>query len=163
MEPLRKIRQDCTAPSIFQRSNTNSITTKKILAPNELLSHLVTNNEVDCKSELRNIISCLNGLAGIFIIREEYETAAKLYQGVLHRANEQKQGNITVDSLQQIHAIYNLIMLMEANLVKAENLPELKLKHDELEWKYINSCYTLVNFLTFNTDIFNISFLNLLP
>lgn len=145
MEPLRKIRQDCTAPSIFHRSTNNSAISKKILAPKELLSHLVQNNESDCKGELRSIISCLNGLAGIYIIREEYQKAAKFYEGVLHRAKEQIIENVTVDSLQQIHALYNLINLIEADHVENKNLDELKEKYNALEWKYINSCATLVN------------------
>lgn len=59
LEPLRKLRQDCTVPSIFERNEQATI--KRSLRPNELYKHLFSNCELECKSELRSIASSLNG------------------------------------------------------------------------------------------------------
>lgn len=60
MEPLRKLRQDCTVPSVLNKVVTT--TKKKLLSPEELQKHLVNNNENECKSQLRSIASSLNGI-----------------------------------------------------------------------------------------------------
>lgn len=67
MEPLRKLRQDCTVPMVFNRSEV--LSTKKVLNPKELLQHMTSNTENDCKTELRTIVSSLNG--NIFYLFKE--------------------------------------------------------------------------------------------
>lgn len=61
MTPLRKLRQDCTVPTIFQKSNKHETAVKKVLTPDELLKHMMNTNEINCKERLRMIASCLNG------------------------------------------------------------------------------------------------------
>lgn len=65
MEPLRKLRQDCTIPTLL--SKTDQTVTKKVLSPDELLQHLLNKNEIDCKAELRSIVSSLNGVCVLVI------------------------------------------------------------------------------------------------
>lgn len=57
MEPLRKLRQDCTVPTLL--SNTNK--SKRLLSPEELQQHLSSKHEIECKSQLRSVASTLNG------------------------------------------------------------------------------------------------------
>lgn len=59
MEPLRKLRYDCTVPRIFERDRR---ATNECMKPDQLLKYLVKNNENKTKSELRTIGSSLNGL-----------------------------------------------------------------------------------------------------
>lgn len=59
MEPLRKLRQDCTVPSVLNKVVTTTKT--KLLSPEELHKHLVNKNESECKQQLRTIASSLNG------------------------------------------------------------------------------------------------------
>ena len=59
MYPLRKLRQDCTIPTLFSKHDQSVV--KKVLPPDELLKHLMSKTENDCKSELRSIASSLNG------------------------------------------------------------------------------------------------------
>lgn len=61
MGPLRKLRQDCTVPTVFQKKSRYETSVKKVLTPDELLKHMVNNNEINCKERLRMIASCLNG------------------------------------------------------------------------------------------------------
>lgn len=85
MEPLRKLRQDCTVPSVM---NKNQGVGKRLLSPEELHKHMVTNHETECKSQLRALASSLNGLAAICFIKLEYEAAAKHYKHVLRWASD---------------------------------------------------------------------------
>lgn len=121
---------------------------KKTLAPIELYEHLATNAEIDCKSKLRSVISSLNGIAALYIIKEDITNAMKYYKIVLRWAKDYK-GNICVDSLLQIHALYNLIDVMkscetssiiEDQINKAQKLEEIEnlQQHlSELENKYL--------------------------
>lgn len=85
LEPLRKLRQDCTIPSAFERQLKS---TKKNLKPDELLKHLMSKNEIEAKSELRTIAWCLNGVAALHLIKNENAEAVKLYRTVLKWAKD---------------------------------------------------------------------------
>lgn len=85
LEPLRKLRQDCSIPSVFERHLKN---TKKNLKPDELLKHLMSKNEIEAKSELRTIAWCLNGMAALNLIKDQNAEAIKLYRTVLKWAQD---------------------------------------------------------------------------
>lgn len=85
MEPLRKLRQDCSVPSVFAKHGAG---TKNCVKPDQLLEHLISNVEIQAKSELRSIVSAMNGLAALFIVKENVEAAIKKYQSVLQLAKE---------------------------------------------------------------------------
>lgn len=96
LEPLRKLRQDCSIPSVFERHLKNA---KKNLKPDELLKHLMSKNEIEAKSELRTIAWCLNGTAALHLIKEEKAEAIKLYRTVLKWAQDYNdKGNNEKDS-----------------------------------------------------------------
>lgn len=80
LEPLRKLRQDCSIPSIFDRTMAAA---KKNLKPDELMKHLTKKNETETKAELRTIAWCLNGMAGLNLINEKCDKAIELYRKVL--------------------------------------------------------------------------------
>lgn len=161
MEPLRKLRQDCTIPSIFHRSSTQALV-KQTLTPDELHVHLIGETEMECKSQLRTITTSINGLAGIHVARNELAQAIKCYKSLLNWANEH-QGTITVDSLLRIHALHNLVDIV--NTLQDEN--ELKKTQEyleecnKLEWKYISNYYEKIkimdNQLKEQTDILKVS------
>lgn len=85
LEPLRKLRQDCTIPSVLERNLGQS---KKNLKPDELLKHLTAKNEIEAKTELRTITSSINGIAALHVIRNEPVEAAKMYKSVLKWAKD---------------------------------------------------------------------------
>ncbi|XP_058460410.1 E3 ubiquitin-protein ligase SHPRH [Malaya genurostris] len=145
-EPLRKLRQDCTIPSIIHRSD--QLATKKLLTPNELHEHLTTNNEMECKKQLRSIVSSINGMAAIHVIRKEYDQAIKMYKSVLRWADDY-QGSISVDSLLQIHALCNLLDVVnlkkEAGIeTPADEIAAFEQQYAKLEWKYIETYSNIV-------------------
>lgn len=85
MEPLRKLRQDCTVPTIFKEKQNK---TKTVLSPDKLLKHLKNNNDVDCKNELRTIVSSMNGIAALHVIEQNYKLAETMYRQVLRWAKD---------------------------------------------------------------------------
>lgn len=138
MEPLRKLRQDCTVPSIFSRSDTQ--TQKKLLTPAELNDHMIKNTEVELKTCLRTISSSLNGLAACHIMTGNYSLANASYQSVLKWAADYNDKKIHVDTLLQIHAVHNMLDIFQhlPTEVKFDKTHYEK-KLVELEWKYIET------------------------
>uniref|UniRef100_A0A182R7E4 E3 ubiquitin-protein ligase SHPRH n=1 Tax=Anopheles funestus TaxID=62324 RepID=A0A182R7E4_ANOFN len=142
LEPLRKLRLDCTIPSILYVGTT--LQAKKFLTPAELHEHLVTTNVNDCKGQLRSIVSSLNGMAAVHILQQRYSQAFRLYQASLRWADDY-QGTISVDTLLQIHAIHNLLDLLrtfEQELDSglkptAEQIQAYEERCARLEWRYI--------------------------
>lgn len=146
MEPMRKLRQDCSIPSVLHRSD--QLTTKKMLTPTELHEHLVTSNEMDCKSQLRSVVSSINGMAAIHVIRKEYDQAIKMYKSALRWA-EDYQGTISVDSLLQIHALHNILEVMrmqeqDGGQIFLEEVKDYEERCAKLEWKYIETYSNIV-------------------
>uniref|UniRef100_A0A182SRK5 RING-type domain-containing protein n=1 Tax=Anopheles maculatus TaxID=74869 RepID=A0A182SRK5_9DIPT len=143
LEPLRKLRLDCTIPSVLHVGAT-TLQAKKLLTPAELHEHLVTANVNDCKGQLRSVVSSLNGMAAVHILQQSYNQAFRLYQATLRWADDY-QGTISVDTLLQIHAIHNLLDLLrtyeediEASLKPTvEQIQAYEERCARLEWRYI--------------------------
>ena len=144
LEPLRQLRQDCTIPSIFQKSNEQT-RVKQTLKPAELHEHLVSKTSIEAKSALRTVCSSINGMAALKIAEEKYEEAMNLYKQVLQLAKDYT-GVVSVDSMIQIHVYHALIEIATIT----ENEEELKNKETyscemgKLEWKYISNYYEKV-------------------
>ncbi|XP_017071026.1 E3 ubiquitin-protein ligase SHPRH [Drosophila eugracilis] len=137
LKPFLRIRQTCSVPVVL---NSN-VSSADYLNPHDLLMRLKSNNENECKTELRSWASSYNGLAAIHFIKEDFPQAIKYYKLLLKLAAEYNEQNISVDSVLQIHAIYNVLQASE--LAKtADKLTELE-QHDyqvqmkRLEWKYL--------------------------
>lgn len=86
MEPLRKLRQDCSMPSVLQKNDQRI--NKNLLKPDDLLQHLISNTEIKAKSELRTIGSSLNGLAALHISQNKCGDAIVTYKQVLKWATD---------------------------------------------------------------------------
>lgn len=144
LEPLRKLRQDCTIPSIFHKTNDQT-RVKKVLKPEELHEHLVSKTSIETKSQLRSICSSINGTAAIKIAEKKYDEAISCYQKILQLA-EQYTGVVCVDSMVRIHAYNSLNDI--ANLTDRQELKdkieENTSKMRNLEWKYISNFYDKV-------------------
>ncbi|XP_050073071.1 E3 ubiquitin-protein ligase SHPRH [Anopheles maculipalpis] len=143
LEPLRKLRLDCTIPSVLH-VGTATLQAKKLLTPAELHEHLVSTNANDCKGQLRSVVSSLNGMAAVHILQQSYDQALRLYQTNLRLADDYK-GTISVDTLLQIHAIHNLLDLISSHGEELDATlkptPEQIQAYEErcarLEWGYI--------------------------
>lgn len=138
LEPLRKLRQDCSVPSIYERNLNQN---KKNLKPDELLKHLMKKNEIDAKSELRTIAWCLNGAAALHLIKGQNDDAKKLYRTVLKWAKDYND-KISVDTLLQIHAIHNLMEIDTS--IDGDEKTAFYEDLNRLEAKYLEKYVTLV-------------------
>jgi len=65
------------------------------LHPQDLLARLKSNNENECKTELRTWASSYNGLAAIYFIKNDFPQAIKYYNLLLKLANEYNEQNIS--------------------------------------------------------------------
>lgn len=61
MEPLRKLRRDCTVPTVIKERMEGMPVHKIIKTPVELYQHMVQENERTCKLSLKMIATCSNG------------------------------------------------------------------------------------------------------
>lgn len=145
LEPLRRLRQDCTIPSIMQNSTNDQARVKQTLRPEELHEHLVSKTSIETKSALRTIVSSINGIAALKIAEEKYFEALEWYKKVLKYATDYT-GIVSVDSMLLIHVYHSLIEIATIT----ENEDELKMtdqyssKMRTLEWKYITKFYDKV-------------------
>lgn len=139
LEPLRKLRQDCTIPSIFQPKNHSKI--KQTLRPEQLHEHLMTKASLETKSALRSICSSINGMAGLKMAEGKFDEAQSLYQQLLKLAKDYTSSFVTVDSMLQIHALNSLVTIaVLANDDKElEKKDEYTAQMEKMEWKYISS------------------------
>ncbi|BFF99370.1 E3 ubiquitin-protein ligase SHPRH [Drosophila madeirensis] len=137
LKPFLHIRKTCSVPVVHNNANISPL-----MDPQELLDHLISNNETECKKELRSWASSYNGSAAIYFIRENYGQAIRQYKLLLKLAADYNKDNISVDSVLQIHALYNIL---QANDLAA---PQFKLSDIEettyqsmmkaFEWKYLD-------------------------
>ncbi|XP_017102596.2 E3 ubiquitin-protein ligase SHPRH [Drosophila bipectinata] len=137
LKPFLRIRQTCSVPVV----HNSTVSSTDYLNPQDLLERLKSNNETECKSELRSWASSYNGLAAIHFIREDFPQAIKHYKLLLKLAADYNKDSISVDSVLQIHAIYNLLQASDA-AAPCERVSEAEKQTYEsqmklLEWKYL--------------------------
>lgn len=117
--PLKLLRQSCTCPVI---KNTKDPTYKhKIVGPKELSEHLITTNEMACKVQLRTVVTNYNGLAGLYLLKNQTKDAINVYKHVDSLSN-QYSDKISVDKLQAIHALYNMIQAYKTDSEQEEDV-----------------------------------------
>ncbi|KAL1417154.1 hypothetical protein MTO96_000637 [Rhipicephalus appendiculatus] len=110
LQPLVRLRQACCHPravrGAFLPMRTDSLTME------ELLTSLIKKATVECEEAHRRMVSSMNGIAGIHIIRDETREAADVYREVLWSVKDHSR-NIKTDRLQQLHALHNLAQLLD--------------------------------------------------
>ncbi|XP_034111735.1 E3 ubiquitin-protein ligase SHPRH [Drosophila albomicans] len=137
LQPFLRIRKTCSVPVVINKN----VATTNYLNPQDLLVHLKTNNEMQCKRELRTWASSYNGLTAIHFILKQHKEAMHNYKQVLQLAKDYNYDNITVDSLLQIHALHNLLSASEFaaddDKLSEEELAAYRLKLNSLERKFL--------------------------
>uniref|UniRef100_UPI00398F525C E3 ubiquitin-protein ligase SHPRH isoform X3 n=1 Tax=Pristiophorus japonicus TaxID=55135 RepID=UPI00398F525C len=109
--PLLRLRQACCHPQAVRGEFLPL--QKSTMTMEELLKSLQKKCCTECEEAHRQLVCALNGLAGIQIIRGEFETAVEYYREVL-RSSEEHKAKLQTDSLQRLHATHNLMELLEA-------------------------------------------------
>ncbi|GFU38399.1 e3 ubiquitin-protein ligase SHPRH [Nephila pilipes] len=121
--PMKKLQKACCH---FQLTGDNftDIQKNKMTIP-QLLDHLLKKASYDCEEVHRNLLLNLNGLAGIFTIKEEYKNACEMYKKALISVEENK-ATIRTDVLQQIHALHNFVELVSMWMSNRSETNEIK-------------------------------------
>ncbi|XP_017135922.1 E3 ubiquitin-protein ligase SHPRH isoform X1 [Drosophila miranda] len=137
LKPFLRIRKTCSVPVV----NNNSLHTLSFLDPQDLLNHLISNNENECKKQLRSWASAYNGSAAIYFIRKHYHQAIRQYKLLLKLAADYNKDNISVDSVLQIHALYNILQA-SALAAPQDRISEIeettyKSQMQKFGWKYL--------------------------
>lgn len=144
LDPLRNLRQDCTIPSIFHKTNDQT-RVKKVLKPEELHEHLVSKTSIESKSQLRTICSSFNGMAALKLAEEKYDEAVNLYRQII-KLGDQHKGVVSVDSMILIHVYNSLIDIarLSGDTNLTNSIDDFNVKMKKLEWKYVSNFYDKV-------------------
>ncbi|XP_008782680.2 E3 ubiquitin-protein ligase SHPRH isoform X1 [Phoenix dactylifera] len=103
--PLLKLRQACCHPQVGS-SGICSLQHSP-LTMEEILEVLIGKTKIEGEEALRQIVSALNGLAGIAIIEQDYKQAVSLYKEALVLADENSD-DFRLDPLLNLHIHHNL-------------------------------------------------------
>ncbi|XP_026471462.1 E3 ubiquitin-protein ligase SHPRH-like isoform X2 [Ctenocephalides felis] len=109
LQPFLSLRQDCTQPLIH-----NNTQNKQILTMNELLKHLTAAEKLKVEEALRQTVSDMNGIAGLYLLEDDIKNAKIIYEGVLALA-EKYEKDFHIDSLLKIHTLHNLYDISTSN------------------------------------------------
>ncbi|XP_003746468.1 E3 ubiquitin-protein ligase SHPRH [Galendromus occidentalis] len=112
MEPLKRLRQACSHPKAVRGSEISLKNSSYTM--DDLLTALIKRSVREAEEAQRRIISSLNGLAGLALLRREPLVAADFYRQVLWSISYYS-GNLRADPLQQFHTYVNLAALIEEN------------------------------------------------
>lgn len=120
LNSLLKLRQACCHPQVGG-SGLRSLQ-RSPMTMDEILSVLINKTKVEGEEALRKVVSSLNGLAGIAIIRGELSEAASLYKEALALA-EQNSEDFRLDPLLNLHIHYNLAEVLKSASNKLQRAP----------------------------------------
>ncbi|XP_074286458.1 uncharacterized protein LOC141611745 [Silene latifolia] len=111
LNSLLKLRQACCHPQVGG-SGLRSLQHSP-LTMEEVLSVLISKTKLEGEEALRKVVSSLNGLAGIAILRGEPTNAASLYKEGLALAEEHSE-DFRLDPLLNIHIHHNLAEILKS-------------------------------------------------
>ncbi|XP_062583569.1 E3 ubiquitin-protein ligase SHPRH-like [Saccostrea cucullata] len=145
--PLLRLRQACCHPQAVKGEFLPLHLRRSAMTMEELLESLTKKTRTECEESHRLLIAAFNGLAGWYIINEQFVDAVEMYREVL-RSVEDHKDRFRTDDLQQLHAMYNLAEILQS---KPEGVQptlrdgQLKEQMEELKVKYLTKSRTVVH------------------
>ncbi|CAH1800276.1 unnamed protein product [Owenia fusiformis] len=142
--PLVKLRQACCHPQAV-RGEFLPIH-KSMMTMEELLKQLTKKTKTECEEAHRQIVAAHNGLAALYIAKQQYEDAVEEYREVLRSVEEHKD-QLRTDELQQLHAMYNLnevLALKPSGIAPTLRDDQLVTQCEEIKRKYLKKAEALV-------------------
>ena len=104
--PLLQLRQASIHPGVVTNGYINF--EKKCISMDQVMAKLIESNTLECEDAHRKLICALNGLAGVYILKKEFNEAVTFYQEVL---SLWKGADLKTDSLQVCILLFFLIFL----------------------------------------------------
>ncbi|XP_056016724.1 E3 ubiquitin-protein ligase SHPRH-like isoform X5 [Ostrea edulis] len=145
--PLLRLRQACCHPQAVKGEFLPLHLRRSAMTMEELLESLTKKTRTECEESHRLLIAAFNGLAGWYIINEQFVDAVEMYREVLRSVEEHKD-RLRTDDLQQLHAMYNLDEILQS---KPEGIHptlrdgQLKEQMEELKVKYLTKSRAVVH------------------
>ncbi|KAL9249583.1 E3 ubiquitin-protein ligase SHPRH-like protein [Drosera capensis] len=112
LNSLLKLRQACCHPQVGS-SGIRSLE-QSPMTMDEILSVLVSKTKIEGEEALRKLVSSLNGLAGVAMIRGERSQALLLYKEALTISEEHSE-DFRLDPLLSLHIHHNLAELLSSS------------------------------------------------
>eukprot|EP01117_Protostelium_nocturnum_P016721 TRINITY_DN6684_c0_g1_i4.p1 TRINITY_DN6684_c0_g1~~TRINITY_DN6684_c0_g1_i4.p1 ORF type:complete len:1574 (+),score=500.65 TRINITY_DN6684_c0_g1_i4:183-4904(+) len=119
IKPLLKLRQACCHFKVGS-SSVGSLQ-KNLLTIDQLLDSLIQKAKIETEEQQRKVVSSLNGVAGIQLIKGNVDFALKNYVNVIYL---DKQALPRIDLLQKLHAYFNLYEVMMKGELESTELPD---------------------------------------
>lgn len=102
---LLQVRQACVHPSVVRNGYLSM--EKKCVTMDQVLERLIDNTKLECEEAHRKLLCALNGLAGIELLKNEFEKAGDYYQEAIDSWNANK--DFKTDSLQVYFLLLNIL------------------------------------------------------
>ncbi|KAL3521327.1 hypothetical protein ACH5RR_019476 [Cinchona calisaya] len=121
---LLKLRQACCHPQVGS-SGLRSLQ-QSPMTMEEILLALVGKTKIEGEEALRKLVSAINGLAGIAVLKQDFAQAISLYKEALALAEENLE-DLRLDPLLNIHIHHNLaeiLLLSSDNNKQSQSVPE---------------------------------------
>ncbi|XP_027104125.1 uncharacterized protein [Coffea arabica] len=119
---LLKLRQACCHPQVGS-SGLRSLQ-QSPMTMEEILLALVGKTKIEGEEALRKLVSAINGLAGIAVLKQDFAQAVSLYKEALALAEENLE-DFRLDPLLNIHIHHNLaeiLLLSSDNNKQSQNV-----------------------------------------
>jgi len=110
--PLLRLRQACVHPPVGAGGLKSLSDVKTPMSMIQVLNVMVGKAKVEAEDAQRLVLSTINGLAGLEILRDQFVEAASLYRSVLKISKDNKE-YIRMDKLQTLHTVYNLTQILD--------------------------------------------------
>lgn len=109
---LLKLRQACCHPQVGS-SGLRSLQ-QSPMTMEEILLALIGKTKIEGEEALRKVVSAINGLAGISILKQDFQQAVSLYKEALALAEENSE-DFRLDPLLRIHIHHNLSEILQSS------------------------------------------------
>ena len=110
--PLLRLRQACVHPQVGAGGLKSLSDVKTPMSMLQVLKVMVGKAKVEAEDAQRLVLSTINGLAGLEILRGQFAEAASRYRSVL-KISKDNEEFIRMDKLQTLHTVYNLTQILD--------------------------------------------------
>lgn len=127
---LLKLRQACCHPQVG--SSGLRALQQSPMTMQEILLALVGKTKIEGEEALRKLVSAINGLAGVAILKDDYLQAISLYKEALSLAEENSE-DFRLDPLLNIHIHHNLaevLLASDSTRVFTNSTEEVSANHE---------------------------------
>ena len=116
LDKLILLRQACSHPQVGRGGiRLISSSSSAPLSMEEILKTLVERGRLEAEESQRQVVHCLNGLAGVQQLEKCHAEAVASYREVLAMSEENLREGVRLDPLLKLHATHNLHQLLSVD------------------------------------------------